>query len=143
MPASGVPTGRMHASARSPTDAARKLPGVVAVLTGSDIAGAGFRTLQPVVPFPGRGGKKILVPERPLLAHDRVRFVGEEIAVVVAETRAAARDAAELIAVEFEELPPVIGFDDALAEDAALLHADIPGNTCFDFEYGDAAGPHL
>ncbi len=131
---------RAHARVRAiSTDAAKKLPGVVAVLTGSDIAGAGFRTLQPVVPFPGRGGKKILVPERSLLAQDRVRFVGEEIAVVVAETRAAARDAAELIAVEFEELPPVIGFDVAIAEEATLLHADIPANTCFDFEYGDAA----
>jgi carbon-monoxide dehydrogenase large subunit len=131
---------RAHARIRSiSTEAAKRVPDVVAVLTGGDIAGAGFRTLQPIVPFPGRGGKRILVPERPVLAQDRVRFVGEEMAVVIAQTRIAARDAADLIAVEFEELPPVIGFDDAIAEDAALLHADIPANTCFDFEYGDAA----
>jgi aerobic carbon-monoxide dehydrogenase large subunit len=131
---------RAHAILRSvSTEAAERVPDVVAVLTGSDIAGVGFRTLQPIVPFPGRGGKKILVPERPVLAQDRVRFVGEEIAVVVAETRAAARDAVDQIAVEFEELPPVIGFDHAITVDAALLHADICANTCFDFEYGDAA----
>ncbi len=131
---------RSHALIRSvSTEAAGNSAGVVAVLTGNDVAAGTFRTLQPIVPFPGREGRKILVPERPVLAGDRVRFVGEEVAVVIAQSRAAARDAADLIEVEYEELPAVIGFDTALAEGAALLHPGIPGNTCFDFEYGDAA----
>ena len=69
--------------------------------------------MPPISPPPGRGGQGILVPERPVLARDRVRFVGEEIAVVVAETAAAARDAADLIEVEYEDLPVLIGFENA------------------------------
>ena len=135
---------RAHALLRAiSADAARQLPGVVAVLTGSDIAGAGFRTLQPVVPFPGRGGKKILVPERPLLARDRVRFVGEEIAVVVAEIARSCARCGRSDRSRIRGAFAVIGFDEAIAEGAALLHRDVPGNTCFDFEYGDAAGPQI
>jgi carbon-monoxide dehydrogenase large subunit len=120
------------------TAAARKHRGVIAVFTGRDLADINFTTLPPIQPPPGRGGQKLLVPERPVLARDRVRFVGEEIALVVAETAAIARDAADLISVEYEDLPAVIGFDAALREGAPQLHDTIPGNVCFDFEYGDA-----
>jgi aerobic carbon-monoxide dehydrogenase large subunit len=131
---------RAHARIRAVSAmAAERLPGVVAVLTGNDIAGAGFRTLPPIAPLSGRGGSKVIVPERPLLALDRVRFAGEEVALVIAQSRMVARDAADLIAVEYEDLPPVIGFDNALAEGAAALHSTIADNVCFDFEYGDAA----
>ena len=131
---------RAHARIRSvDKSAAARAPGVVAVFTAADIVGANFRTLVPLAHFPGRGGMKLIVPERPVLATDRVRHVGEEIALVVADTREAAADAAELVEVEFEELPAVIGFDAALAPGAALLHDAIPGNVCFDFEYGDEA----
>ena len=119
--------------------AARKHPGVVAVFTGADVADFPFTTLPPIQPPPGKGGQKLLVPERPVLARDTVRFVGEEIAVVIAETAAAARDAADLIVVDYDDLPVVIGFDAALKPDAPLLHDNIPGNVCFEFEYGDAA----
>jgi aldehyde oxidase/xanthine dehydrogenase-like protein len=77
--------------------AAREHAGVIAVFTARDVADINFITLPPIQPPPGRGGQKLLVPERPVLARDRVRFVGEEIAVVVAETTAIARDAADLI----------------------------------------------
>jgi carbon-monoxide dehydrogenase large subunit len=128
---------RAHAVVRSVnTNAARKVSGVVEVVTGADIAGAGFQTLMPIAPMTGRDGKKILIPERPLLALDRVRFAGEEIAVVIAKSQQAARDAADLVEVEYEELPAVIGFDEALAV-TELVHSSIPGNICFDFEYGD------
>jgi carbon-monoxide dehydrogenase large subunit len=131
---------RSHALIRSVSvDAANRIPGVVAILTGGDIAAAGFRTLPPISHLAGRDGKKILIPERPLLAGDRVRFAGEEVAMVIAESRAAARDAADLIEVEFEELPVIIGFDKALAPGAAALHPNIADNVCFDFEYGDPA----
>src|SRR5258707_9487693 len=70
---------RAHARIRSiDKSAAEQSPGVVTVLTAPDLAAAGLRSVPPMMPFPGRGGAKILVPERPLLARDRVRFVGEE-----------------------------------------------------------------
>ena len=76
---------RAHARIRSISlAAAEQTPGVVAIVTGKDIAEAGFRTLPPIAPLTGREGKKILVPERPLLALDRVRLAGEEVALVVA-----------------------------------------------------------
>ena len=74
------------------------------VLTARDVADAGFHTVHPIQPPPGRGGQKIIVPERPPLADGRVRFVGEEIALVIAETAAQARDATDLIEVDYEDL---------------------------------------
>jgi len=117
---------------------AARLPGVVAVVTAGDVAAAGFRTLPPIAPLTGRDGMKICIPERPLLPADRVRFLGEELAMVVAQSREVARDAADLIEVELDELPAVIGFDKALAAQGCV-HASIPNNVCFDFEYGDPA----
>ncbi|HUZ74247.1 MAG TPA: xanthine dehydrogenase family protein molybdopterin-binding subunit [Stellaceae bacterium] len=135
-----VRSDRAHAEIRTvDTSAAERAPGVVAVFTGRDVADAGIKTLPPLAHFPGRGGMKLIVPERPVLALDRVRHTGEEIAVVIAETREAALDAAELVEVEYAELPAVIGFDAALAPGATQVHDSIPGNVCFDFEYGDEA----
>jgi aerobic carbon-monoxide dehydrogenase large subunit len=130
---------RAHARIKSiDASAAREYPAVVAVFIGRDVADIPFTTLPPIQPPPGKGGEKLLVPERPILARDRVRFVGEEIAVVIAETAAAARDAADLIEVDYEDLPVVIGFDAALKPGAPTLHVNIPGNVCFELEYGDA-----
>ena len=107
---------RAHAVIRRlDTSAAARSAGVVAVFTGDDIAAAGLREIAPMMPFPGRGGTKILVPERPLLARDRVRFVGEAVAMVIANTAAAAADAVELIDIDYDDLPVAIGFDKALA----------------------------
>lgn len=117
--------------------AAEQSPGVVAVFTGRDIAESGLRSIPPSMPFPGRGGKRIIATERPLLALDRVRFVGEEVAMVIAATPYEAADAAELIDIDYEDLPVVIGFDKALAPDAPAIHENIPGNVCFDVDYGD------
>src|ERR1700722_15630960 len=79
---------RAHARLKAiSTDAAKSAPGVVAVFTAADLADAGFRTLTPSAHFPGRGGMKCLVPERPVMARDRVRYTGEEIAVVIAQSR--------------------------------------------------------
>jgi aerobic carbon-monoxide dehydrogenase large subunit len=131
---------RAHALLRSIDKAAAEtVPGVAAILTGADLPPDAFNDLPPLVPFPGRGGQRVLAPSRPILARDRVRFVGEEVAVVIAETRAAAIEAAELIDIQFEDLPVTIGFDGALAPGAPTLHDNIPGNVCFDFEYGDEA----
>jgi aerobic carbon-monoxide dehydrogenase large subunit len=121
------------------TGAAERSPGVVAVMTGRDVVDAGFGTVPPIEPPPGLLGKKILMPERPVLARERVRFVGEEVAVVVAETPNAARDAVDLIEIEYEDLPVLIGPANAMAPGAISIHDNIPGNVCFEFAYGDEA----
>ncbi|HSD99132.1 MAG TPA: xanthine dehydrogenase family protein molybdopterin-binding subunit [Burkholderiales bacterium] len=114
-------------------------PGVVAVLTGRDTTQAGFKTAPPMVKWPGRGGTAIKVPHRDVLANGRVRFVGQEVALVVATSVLAAQDAVEAIEIEYRDLPAVVEAEAALAAGAPQLHADIPGNVAFDFEYGDEA----
>ena len=119
--------------------AARTAPGVRAVFTGEDVRKAGFKEAPPLVRYPGRGGMKLLEPHRDALAVGRVRHVGQEVALVVADSPAAAQDAAEKIAVEYRDLPAIVDVDDALAAGAPQLYPDIPGNLSFDFDYGDAA----
>jgi carbon-monoxide dehydrogenase large subunit len=119
--------------------AARAAPGVKLVLTGADVRKAGFKEAPPLVRYPGRGGMKMLEPHRDALAVGRVRHVGQEVALVVADSPAAAQDAAERIAIEYRELPVLVDAEDALASGAPQLYDHIPGNLAFDFEYGDAA----
>lgn len=127
-----------HANIRSiDKRKAERVPGVVAVIVGDDVADAGFGMVAQVISYLGRGGSRLQVPDRPVLARKRVRFVGEEVALVVAETPEAAADGAESVAIEYEELPVVVGFDKALASDAFAIHPNVKGNICFDFEYGD------
>ena len=118
---------------------ARSFPGVVAVLTGADTAKAGFKSTPNIARFPGRGGATIKVPHRDGLANGRVRFVGQEVALVVANTAHAAQDAAEKIEIEYREHPVVVDAEAALGSGAEQLYPDIPGNLCFDYEYGDEA----
>ncbi len=120
-------------------EAARRMPGVICVLSAADFPADAFGTIVTPIRFPGRGGSGVVVPPRPVLARDRVRFVGEEIAVVIAEHPAAAQDAAERIEVEYEDLPAIVAPEAAVAPAAPALHDEVPGNVCFDFEYGDAA----
>jgi carbon-monoxide dehydrogenase large subunit len=119
------------------TSAAEKAPGVRTVLTSATIASANLKRLQPLVAYPGRGGMKIIVPDRPALAKGKVRYVGDPVAVVIADTAHNALSATELVSVDYEDLPAVIGVDRALAPGATLVHDEIPGNVCFDFDYGD------
>jgi aerobic carbon-monoxide dehydrogenase large subunit len=129
---------RAHAEIVSiDTRAAGAAPGVVAVLTGADTAG--FRSPVPWLNIPGRGGKKLQVPHRPMLAQDRVRHVGEAVAAVIAESPHAAQDAVELIETEYRDLPAVIGAERAIAGGAPRVHADIADNICFDYDYGSDA----
>jgi carbon-monoxide dehydrogenase large subunit len=118
---------------------ARSAPGVAAVFTGADTAKAGFKSTPNIARYPGRGGATIKVPHRDGLANGRVRFVGQEVALVVASTPQAAQDAAEGIEVEYRDLPVVVDAEDALVRGAEQLYPDIPGNLCFDYEYGDEA----
>ena len=125
---------------RIDAEAARAAPGVLAVLTGADVVAAGLGGIPWEVPVPGHldaaeGDPNVAAPQS-LLAVGRVRYVGEPVALIVAETLAQARDAAELVAVEYCTLPAVITPAAALAEDAPRLHAS---NLCFRFTQGDAA----
>jgi carbon-monoxide dehydrogenase large subunit len=85
------------------------------------------------------GGQKQKKPFWPALAHGKVHYVGQPVALVVADSAALAQDASEDVAVEYRDLPAVIGFEAATAAGAPQLHADIPGNLAFEYESGDAA----
>jgi carbon-monoxide dehydrogenase large subunit len=113
----------------------RGFSGVKAILTGEDTAD--FKTPPPMVTYPGRGGAMIKVPHRDVLARERVRYVGQEVALVVAASPAEAQDAAEAIEVEYRELPAVVDAEAALEPGAPQLHPEVPGNLAFDYEYGD------
>jgi carbon-monoxide dehydrogenase large subunit len=127
---------RAHADILSMnTSAALALPGVKTILAGEDTAE--FKTPPPMVTYPGKGGAMIKVPHRDVLARKRVRYVGQEVALVVATSPAAAQDAAEAIEVEYRDLPAVVDAEAALEPGAPQLHDDVPGNLSFDYEYGD------
>jgi aerobic carbon-monoxide dehydrogenase large subunit len=117
------------------TSAARKMPGVLGAYTGADLAGYG--TLKCIVPFKNRDGTPMKQPPRPALPTDKVRFVGDPIAFVVAETLLQAKDAAEAVEVEIESLPAVIRPEDAARPGAPLIHDEAPGNVALDYHYGD------
>src|SRR3954467_4730368 len=130
---------RAHAQIVSiDTKPALARPGVVAVFTGADAVDARYTQFPNLMAFAGRNGGQILKPERPVLATDAVRYVGETIAMVVAESPLAAQDALDAIAIEYEDLGAVATVEDALAPGAPQLHSNIPGNLCFEWETGDA-----
>jgi carbon-monoxide dehydrogenase large subunit len=128
---------RAHATIDA-IDASRALamPGVLAVLTGKDVAEAGLQSLPAAVPYKGRGGSDLLKPPRPALAQGKVRFVGEPVAMIVAESASAALDAADAVEVSYGDLPAVVRAVDALAPGAPQLHDNAPGNCVFDYESG-------
>ncbi len=114
-------------------------PGVIAVFTGADAIAAQYTQFPNLMSFAGRNGGQILKPERPVLATTAVRYVGETIAMVVAESALAAQDALDAIAIDYQDLGAAATVEDALAPGAPQLHANIPGNLCFEWETGDAA----
>jgi carbon-monoxide dehydrogenase large subunit len=120
------------------TEAARAMPGVLAVLTHADLDAAGFGPLKCEMNIPDRDGKPMKTPPRPSLATGKVRYVGEAVACVVAETAVQAKDAAEAVELDIEELPAVTSPAQALAAGAPQIHDDAPGNLVLDFHYGDA-----
>jgi len=118
-------------------DAARKMKGVLGVYTGADLTAAGYGTLKCIVPFKNRDGSEMKKPARHALATDRVRFVGDPIAFVVADTLNRAKDAAEAIEIDIEPLPAVTDPEAAALADAPQLYDDVPGNLSLDYHYGD------
>jgi hypothetical protein len=128
-----------HAHARIiaiDTTDALKAAGAVAILTARDAAADGLRPLRPTVEANVQTNEPFRFLPQPLLAEDIVRYAGEPIALVIAETRHQALDAAERIAIDFELLPTVTRACDAPAPDAPLLAGDVPGNVCFDWHWG-------
>src|SRR6267154_2566498 len=124
---------------RIDTTAAKAAPGVLAVLTGADWAASGWRDLPVAGGMKRPGGLASYQPRFPALVEDRVRWVGDYVAFVVAETKHQAADAAELIEVEYEPLPAAASTEAALAPGAPLVWDDCPGNICFVHEVGDKA----
>ncbi len=116
--------------------AARGAPGVLAVLTAADIAADGLLPLQPAAAANTQTGKPFAFEPQPLLASGKVRHVGEAVALIVAETREQAQDAAELVAVDYIPLPAVTTAAAALAPGAPLLSEQAPDNLCLDWLTG-------
>ena len=129
-----------HAHARITridTTAARAAPGVIAVLTDAEACADGLQPMLPVAQANTVTGEPFAFAPQPLLARDVVRFVGEPVALIVAETRAQALDAAELVVVEYDALQAVVTAAAARAPDAPQLSPEVPGNTCMDWQVGD------
>ncbi|HEY2531873.1 MAG TPA: xanthine dehydrogenase family protein molybdopterin-binding subunit [Xanthobacteraceae bacterium] len=120
--------------------AARRVPGVLFVATGADVRADALGDVPSLVPLTNRDGTPRQDTPRPALALDKVRHVGQPVALVVAETLTAARDAAEAIEIEYQALPAVTEAKDAIAPGAPQLFDHIPGNLVFDWDndMGDA-----
>ena len=112
-------------------------PGVVAVFTGADLAADGIGDLPCGWLVKSRDGSDMIQPPHPPVAVERVNYVGEPYGIVIAETLQAARDGAEAVSADFEDLPAVV--DVATATEADQLHESVPNNRCYDWEFGDQA----
>lgn len=148
-----APPGTLHAVfLRSPhaharvlrveASVARAMSGVVAVITAAETMAAGLGHNPTLTEITGTDGQRHAEPRRLPIAPDRVRHVGEIVAMVVAATAQQARDAAEAIEVEYDPLPAVVLAEVALAPGAPLLHEEAPGNLVCDWHRGDAAAIH-
>lgn len=121
------------------TSAALAMPGVIGVYTSADLLAAGVKPFPSAPMFKRPDGSPPASPPRHTLATDTVRFVGEMVAAVVAESRDAAREARDAVYVDYEELPMVVGTDDAVAEGAPLVWPAATGNIVTEALHGDAA----
>lgn len=128
-----------HARIRSiDTTEAKASPGVIAVLTGADVAADKIGGLPCGWLIHSIDGSPMKEPPHPVIAHDKVRHVGDQVALVVAETLQQAKDAAEKIEVDYDELPAVVNTAQAAAS-RTLVHDDVPANTCYTWGHGDRA----
>ena len=120
-------------------DKVSQVKGVVGVYTGADAQAAGYLRSASFLPPTGKGGMKARVPDRPCLAIGKVRFVGDPVAMVIADSHLAAQDACELIEVVYEDLPAIVDPVEALKPGAPQLHDDVPGNCPVEAECGNEA----
>jgi len=131
---------RPHARINSiNTAAAQAAPGVVAVFTGADMAADNIGGLPCGWQIHNKDGSPMAEPPHPVLAQGKVRHVGDPIAVVIAETKQQAKDAAELLDIDLTDLPAVATMGAAQASGAATVHDDVAGNICYDWHLGDKA----
>jgi carbon-monoxide dehydrogenase large subunit len=121
------------------TTAAAAMPGVLKVFTGADLVAAGVKPIPGIGGFKRADGSPCATPPKRALAHERVRFVGEAVVAVVAESLRQARDAAEAVMVDYDELPMVVDVNDAIAAGAPALCDQAPDNIAAETRYGDAA----
>jgi len=119
------------------TAAAKAMPGVIAVYTAADLTDYG--PLKSTLPLKNRDGSPIRYTPRPALSGDKVRYVGDAVACVIAETVAQAKDAADAVVLDFEPLPAVLTPADAVKHGAPLLFDAVPNNIALDYHYGDTA----
>ena len=122
---------------------ALRMPGVLGIFTGKDLAADGLGAIPPAVALPGRGGRPMFGAAMPPLAVGRVRYVGEPVAIVVAETAAQARDAADAVAVDEAELSAASDVERALAPGAPVIWPEAPDNVALDWTDGDAAAVEM
>jgi carbon-monoxide dehydrogenase large subunit len=135
----GVVLRSPHAAAKIlsiDTEAARAVPGVVAIYTSADLRADAIGDLPCLAKVKNRDGSPQISPPRPALAEGEVRHAGVPVAFIVAETVEAGRDAAEAIMVEYDMLPSITDLEGALAPGAPQVWADAPGNVCFDWQIG-------
>jgi aerobic carbon-monoxide dehydrogenase large subunit len=138
----GIVLRSPHAAAkitRIDTTAAASLPGVKAIYTAADLEADGIAPMPCAAPVQNRDGSDMANPPHPALVGDAVRFAGDAVAFVVAETAAAAHDAAELIAVDYKVEPAIIDLAAAIEPGAALVWPDVAKNIVFDWGLGDEA----
>ncbi|MGL4324465.1 MAG: xanthine dehydrogenase family protein molybdopterin-binding subunit [Beijerinckiaceae bacterium] len=121
------------------TAAAQDMPGVLGVWTGADLNEAGLGAMKMKVLFPNRDGSPLHETQRRALATDKVRFVGDPVAFVVAQTAVQAKDAAEAVGLDIDALPAVTDMAAAVLPDAPQLYDHIPNNTVLDYHSGDTA----
>jgi carbon-monoxide dehydrogenase large subunit len=119
------------------TAAASSMPGVLGVFSQSDLTAAGLTQLPTGMQQRNRDGSPMRFPDQTPLATERVRYVGDPLAIVVAETAKQAKDAAEAVSVEVDPLPAVTSASAALAPGAPQIHETEPGNVALDFHHGD------
>jgi carbon-monoxide dehydrogenase large subunit len=121
------------------TTAAKAAPGVVAVFTGADMAADNVGGLPCGWQIHNKDGSPMAEPPHPVLAIGKVRHVGDPVAVVIATTKQAAKDAAELLDIDYRDLPAVASLADAVKPGASLVHDEVAGNICYDWHIGDKA----
>ena len=121
------------------TAEAKAMPGVLGIWTGEDMVAAGYGNFVSRMPLKSKDGTPLLQSNKPILAVGKVRFVGDPIAIVVAETLAQAKDAAEAVALDIEPLPAVTRASDAIKPGAPQLYDSVPNNMVLDFHYGETA----
>ena len=129
-----------HAKVKSiDTSEAMKMPGVIAVLTGQQLVDDKVGNLICGWAITSKDGTRMKMGAWPAMAPETVRFVGQAVAVVIAETKNQARDAAEAVVVNYEELPAVADIHAAIKPGAPQLHPEAPGNMIYDWTIGDEA----